>query len=126
MITAITWKSVSDSDTWPTDETDLAVVKVYYMFTDTVGDNRNVYKTVIRVNAETLYEDSDLRSGSGDPVDAVKAMQTLASFIGAWQEALNSEGMSDNRDMFPDKLIPFIDGFADEFIQDMYEMEGEE
>lgn len=50
---------------------------------------------------------------------AVEVLATLASFVGAWSEALGAS-YSDNADMFPVACISFADGYAEEFACDTY------
>lgn len=80
-----------------------ARVEVTWSRRDLDGRNRYAWMVADTTGA-TVATGDDLGSGVGDPVDAMRAVESLGAFLGAYAEALDYGPDSDNYTLFPSIL----------------------
>lgn len=98
--------------TWTSDDKGCAI-SIEFDRLDRHDYGRVQYRWTIAADGQT-WTAADLRSGSGDDVDEVGMLESLAAFLCAFAEAQGYPD-SENRDLFPEAVAPIADAYADEF-----------
>lgn len=115
---------------------------LYYQFADGNGnievrwdsidmtEKRHTYHVRIRTSGDMwtqVYDDTEVRSGSGDPVSLPRALACVLSFLMAFSESRRyGDPDSDNWNLFPDHLAMWAEGMYDEFSMALEEIEPQQ
>ena len=103
-----------------TSQDDKAEVRITSLGITPTGQPR--YKWHVIMSREMLpmisVWESDLYGPAGGKVDTLDMMATWCGFLGAWVEAWAYPN-SENGDLFPDRLAPFAEQYADDMQADM-------